>query len=77
MAEDSGFPQLERRVASIERSLEADRQRARDEVERARIERSRRRDQRERWVMGALWTLYVAALTTYTVLSATGNLHHH
>jgi hypothetical protein len=35
---------------------------------------------RERWsyLLGAvLWTLYVVALTTLIVLSATGTLHHH
>jgi hypothetical protein len=25
----------------------------------------------------AFWTLYVAAMATYIVLAATGNLHHH
>jgi hypothetical protein len=76
MAEDWEFQQLARRVDSLERSLESDRQRARDEEERARDERSRRRGRRESWVMGVAWTLYVAALTTYIVLAATGHLHH-
>jgi hypothetical protein len=29
------------------------------------------------WITAIFWTLYVAALTTYVVLGATGNLHHH
>jgi hypothetical protein len=40
-------------------------------------ENSRRSERLNRWITAIMWTLYVVALTTYVVLGATGNLHHH
>jgi hypothetical protein len=39
---------------------------------------NRRREERQSWWVERIWwTLLVALFTTYIVLSATGNLHHH
>jgi hypothetical protein len=57
--------------------LERDRQRVREEKDQAR-EGKQRRSERWAYLTGAaFWTLYVVAMTTYVVLAATGNLHHH
>ncbi len=77
MVENWELKSLERRIESIERGLERDRERVQEEKDQAREEK---RSRSERWgyLTGAvLWTLYVVAMTTYVVLAATGNLHHH
>jgi hypothetical protein len=77
MADDWKLKALERRIESLERGSERDRERAREEKDQAR-EDKRRRSERWSYVSAAVfWTLYVIAMTTYVVLAATGNLHHH
>jgi hypothetical protein len=66
MAENWEIEALGRRIDSIER-----------EQERVKEETQRRRDQRRQFELVAMWTLFVIAMTTYVVLAATGNLHHH
>ncbi|HEY5333983.1 MAG TPA: hypothetical protein VIJ21_10595 [Solirubrobacterales bacterium] len=77
MAEDWELKQLERRVDSLEKGLERERVRAQEERDTAREEKVRRRNLRWNLSMVALWTVYVAAITTCIVLAATGHLHHH
>jgi hypothetical protein len=77
MADDWELKASERRIESLERGSKRDRERAREEKDQAREEKRRRS---ERWTYisaAAFWTLYVIAMTTYVVLAATGNLHHH
>src|ERR1700761_9271224 len=77
MTENWELKALERRLDSIEKGLERDREKAREEKDQSREER-RRRSERWTYVSGAVcWTIYVVAMTTYVVLAATGNLHHH
>lgn len=40
-------------------------------------EKWRRQERRMDISMAVFWTIYVAAITTYIVLAATGHLHHH
>jgi hypothetical protein len=77
MAEDWELKSLERRIGSLEASLERDRKRAQEEKEKAREEERSRSKRRSDLIESVLWTLYVAALTTMVVLAATGQLHHH
>jgi predicted RNase H-like nuclease (RuvC/YqgF family) len=77
MVENRELQSLERRIDSLEKQLEQDRRHIEEEKERARKEKDRRWHRRMEWSMWVWWTLYVAALTTLIVLSATGNLHHH
>jgi hypothetical protein len=77
MVENWELQSLERRIDSLEKQLERDRRRVGEERERAREEKDRRWHRRMDWSMWAWWTLYVIALTTYVVLAATGDLHHH
>lgn len=77
MADDWELKALERRIESLERGSERDRERVREEKDQAREDK---RQRSERWgyvSAAAFWTLYVIAMTTYVVLAATGNLHHH
>jgi len=84
MVENWEMRELGRRIDSLERGFERERERAQEERDRARKERDRiqaearsRRDRRQELVMKVMWTLYVAAMTTYIVLAVTGKLHHH
>jgi hypothetical protein len=57
---------LERRVESLERGRDEERE-----------ERRLLRDRRSAMYLAVFWTLYVIGLTTMIVLAATGVIHHH
>jgi hypothetical protein len=84
MVEESELKAVERRIDSLEKSIERDRERARKEREESRAEKDkirakkwRRQDRRMDISVAIYWTVYVAAVTTFIVLAATGHLHHH
>jgi ferric-dicitrate binding protein FerR (iron transport regulator) len=70
MAEEWKFERLERQIDSLQKQF--------DDAERRSREEKQRRLERQTWWFGAIyWTVFVAAMTTYIVLRATGHLHHH
>lgn len=80
MVEDWELRSVERRIDSLEKSIERvrdsaqeERDKAQAEKDKARAEKWRRQDRR----MDIYWTVYVAAVVTFIVLAATGQLHHH
>jgi hypothetical protein len=77
MAENWELKSLERRVDSLERSMESDRKRAEEEKNKAWTDKWRRQERRMDISTAMFWTIYVAAITTFIVLAATGHLHHH
>lgn len=77
MAENWEIRGLERRIDSLERDLERERKRTEDEKRQAQEKKWRRSERRNDVAMAVFLTLYVAAMTTYIVLAATGHLHHH
>ena len=77
MVEDWKLKSVERRIDSLEKSIERDRNSDREEKDKVRAEKWRRQERRMDVAMAILWTAYVAAMTTCIVLAATGQLHHH
>ena len=91
MAEDWELKSVERRIDSLEKSIERVRESAREERDKAREERDKAQEEKDKawaekrrrqerrmdiWI-AVFWTVYVAAITTFIVLVATGQLHHH
>jgi hypothetical protein len=66
MVEDWELKSVERRIESLEKSVERDRE-----------EERRKSKVRSDRINSILWTLYVVALTTIVVLAVSGKLHHH
>ena len=64
---------MERRIDSLEKSVEHDRKCAREEKDKAWAEKWRR----QKRLMDIVLTAYAVAIATYIVLAATGHLHHH
>jgi hypothetical protein len=84
MVEDWELKSVERRIDSLEKSIERVRESVREERDKARAEKDkaqaekwRRQDRRMDISIAVYWTVYVAAVTTFIVLVATGQLHHH
>jgi hypothetical protein len=77
MAEDWELKSMERRVDSLEKSIERDRKYVQEEKDKAWAEKWRRQERRMDISMAVFWTVYVAAVTTFVVLAATRTLHHH
>jgi len=77
MIENSEIQEVGRRIDSLEKGLQRDRERVDEDRRRTEEEKRQRSERRSRMTGVALWTLYVIAMTTYVVLAVTGNLHHH
>src|ERR1700748_1781409 len=77
MAEDWELKSIERRIGSLEKSIERDRKCVQEEKDKAWAKRGRRQERRIDISLAVFWTVYVAAMTTYIVRAPPGQLHPH